>query len=326
MAFELKQLRDNQVLHSGDVTEPDINRKQLWENTSTLNLPAASATMTEWCFDGIRIMHSNWIHKEPGAMAWKSDLEIVGLQFMLQGKYSMQVSPAHQPLNFSGNQHNMLYMNSASGELKSEASGTRFFMLQFAKDAFLQLTEGANETLQRFAEKVLKGEPTFIADHNLGITLPMQQAIQAIIHCPYQNGIKKLFLLSKAIEILVLQAELFHQQMQQTKKVLRTSYDRERIVFVRDHLLQHLDNPPGLSELARMAGLNEYKLKHGFRELFNTTAFGFVAEKRLELALSYLRDTDHSIGDIASMLGYSSIQHFSNAFKKKFGVSPNKGR
>jgi len=81
-----------------------------------------------------------------------------------------------------------------------------------------------------------------------------------------------------------------------------------------------------LVELARIVGLNEYKLKHGFKEIFQTTVFGYLAEKRLELARDYLIDPNKSITDIADLLGYSSIQHFSFAFKKKFGHSPKEGR
>jgi AraC-like DNA-binding protein len=56
--------------------------------------------------------------------------------------------------------------------------------------------------------------------------------------------------------------------------------------------------------------------------MYQTTVFGYLAEKRLELARDYLSDPNKSVTDIADLLGYSSIQHFSYAFKKKFGHSP----
>lgn len=87
-------------------------------------------------------------------------------------------------------------------------------------------------------------------------------------------------------------------------------------------MTQHIDAPPSLSELAHLSGLNEYKLKQGFKEMFSTTVFGYLAEKRLELARDYLSDPNRSVTEIADSLGYASIQHFSYAFKKKFGHSP----
>jgi AraC-like DNA-binding protein len=82
--------------------------------------------------------------------------------------------------------------------------------------------------------------------------------------------------------------------------------------------------PPTLSELAKAVGINEYKLKKGFKETFGNTVFGYLADTRLELARIELFEKKKSVSQLAFELGYSSIQHFSNAFKKKFGVSPGR--
>jgi AraC-like DNA-binding protein len=71
-----------------------------------------------------------------------------------------------------------------------------------------------------------------------------------------------------------------------------------------------------------MVGLNEYKLKRGFKETFNTTVFGYLADQRLNLAQQYLRDTDKTAAEISAELGYCTPQHFNNAFKRKFGFTP----
>ena len=133
-----------------------------------------------------------------------------------------------------------------------------------------------------------------------------------------------MFLLSKSIELLVLQAEAYNKAKDSGPKFLKTEYDKERIVYAREYLIKHLDMPPGLSELARAAGINEYKLKKGFKETFGNTVFGYLAETRLELAKNDLLEKKKSVSEIAFELGYSSVQHFSNAFKKKFGVSPGR--
>jgi AraC-like DNA-binding protein len=73
-----------------------------------------------------------------------------------------------------------------------------------------------------------------------------------------------------------------------------------------------------------MAGLNEFKLKKGFKETFNQTVFEYLSDVRLETARNDLLNTGKSVTEIACELGYSSLQHFSAAFSKKFGVSPKK--
>jgi AraC-like DNA-binding protein len=91
-------------------------------------------------------------------------------------------------------------------------------------------------------------------------------------------------------------------------------------------LLAHLDCPPSLTELAKVAGLNAYKLKRGFKETFGVPAFQYLADVRLGRAREDMLAGRKSATEIAFELGYSSLPHFSHAFKKKFGVSPSRVR
>jgi AraC-like DNA-binding protein len=126
------------------------------------------------------------------------------------------------------------------------------------------------------------------------------------------------------MELLVLQAEAYNSFQKRGRDYLKTEYDKERIIYAREYLIQHLDLPPSLTDLARVAGINEYKLKRGFKEMFGNTVFGYLADTRLELAKTDLLERKKSASEIAFELGYSSVQHFSTAFKKKFGASPTK--
>ncbi|MBC9929089.1 helix-turn-helix transcriptional regulator [Chitinophaga qingshengii] len=309
-----------------DRTQPGINTPQLHEGSAEVSMAFGRGQMSHWMFDGIRMIKSDWEYNNRSQMSWQNEDDVIHLHFIMRGHMVMESLEGKAPLHFTTNTHNMLYNNMAPGIVSNEELNASAFILQFTKETFLQLTEHSDEVLQRFADKVLTGKPGALSDRSLPIDLSMQQTINAILHCGYQGGIKKMFLFSKAIEMLVLQAASYHQYHQRQSSIVRTAYDRDRLHFAREHLLENLENPPTLPALAKLAGLNEYKLKHGFKELFNTTAFGLVAEQRLELARTYLLDHHKTVGEIADMLGYSSIQHFSSAFKKKFGRSPNKAR
>ena len=95
-------------------------------------------------------------------------------------------------------------------------------------------------------------------------------------------------------------------------------------MYAREYIMNNLETPPGLSELAKIVGINEYKLKRGFKEIFGNTVFGYLSDARLEIAKNDLLESKKTVSGISSELGYSSVQHFSSAFKKKFGLSPNK--
>ena len=106
--------------------------------------------------------------------------------------------------------------------------------------------------------------------------------------------------------------------------------DRERksrkLIEAKELLNTRIDNPPTIVELSKLTGINEYKLKKGFKELFGTTIFGYIHHSRMSLAKRLLLGTDKSAKEIAYETGYSSPQHFSNAFKKQFGITPNNVR
>ena len=134
-----------------------------------------------------------------------------------------------------------------------------------------------------------------------------------------------MFLQSKCVELLILQAQAYEDALGKTAtSIIKTDFDKERILFARDYLIQNALQPPTLRELSKIAGINEFKLKKGFKEIFNSTVFGYLTDHKLGQARELLSFGNTSIKELADDLGYSSVQHFSTAFKKKFGISPGR--
>lgn len=107
-----------------------------------------------------------------------------------------------------------------------------------------------------------------------------------------------------------------------TCKFLSNSDDREKISKAREILLQHIGEPLTIKALSRKVAINECYLKKGFKELFGTTIFDFYQTQRMEHAKYLLYDKGLSVTEVSSLLGYSSISHFSTAFKKHTGIKP----
>ena len=105
-------------------------------------------------------------------------------------------------------------------------------------------------------------------------------------------------------------------------KFLANEADREKIVKAREVLLQHIGEPITIKELSRKVAINECYLKKGFKELFGTTIFDFYQSQRMEHARYLLYEKGLSVTEVSIMLGYSSISHFSTAFKKHTGLKP----
>lgn len=107
-----------------------------------------------------------------------------------------------------------------------------------------------------------------------------------------------------------------------TCKFLANEADREKIGRAREILIQQIGEPITIKELSRRVAINECYLKKGFKEMFGTTIFDFYQSQRMEHAKFLLYEKGLSVTDVSSLLGYSSISHFSTAFKKHTGLKP----
>ena len=85
-----------------------------------------------------------------------------------------------------------------------------------------------------------------------------------------------------------------------------------------------METPPGLKELAKQAGLNEYQLKVGFKEIYGNTVFGYLLDHKLDHARVLLDTAKYQVNEVAYQIGYTNPSHFIASFKKKFGVTPKK--
>jgi AraC-like DNA-binding protein len=98
----------------------------------------------------------------------------------------------------------------------------------------------------------------------------------------------------------------------------------EKIRLSKKILIERMSHPPGLKELAREIGLNEYQLKVGFKNIYGTTAFGFLTDYKMDHSRKLLDSGKYKVNEAAYALGYTNPSHFIAAFKKKFGVTPKK--
>jgi AraC-like DNA-binding protein len=68
--------------------------------------------------------------------------------------------------------------------------------------------------------------------------------------------------------------------------------------------------------------MNECYLKKGFKALVGKTIHEYQQELRISRAKVLLQHEGQSVTDVANILGYSSISHFSTAFKRVTGLKP----
>lgn len=148
--------------------------------------------------------------------------------------------------------------------------------------------------------------------------------LRRILDGLHASGVGALFLESACLELVALQLDEYMKEASQgcPRSQTLADTDRERIHAARDLLVRDLVHPPTIMELARRVGINDFKLKQGFRAVFGTTVFGYFRNYRLEKAREYLEDGDMNVSEAASRIGYQNFGHFSKAFHERFGVRP----
>jgi len=276
---------------------------------------------SSWEINNILLSHNITDYHSNDLKITKNNTEYVRLHFGLQGSYDFSFAQLNSSYSLSGPHNNIMYSDGLEIAVTNKTKRIETFGVNFTTDSFIEIGQNGNDILKRFTEKVIKKENSILSKEWRTNNFKIQQVIQEIIHCSYQGPLKDLFLLSKSIELLVLQAELYEQNT--THSFIKTQIDKRKLMEAQELLNARIDHPPTVVELSKLIGMNEYKLKKGFKELFGTTIFGYIHHARMRLAKRLLLGTDKTAKEIAYDTGYSSPQHFSTAFKKQFGVTPN---
>ncbi len=89
-----------------------------------------------------------------------------------------------------------------------------------------------------------------------------------------------------------------------------------------DLLLEQMEDPPPLRELARMVHSNDRTLTDLFYQAYGLSVFAWLRRERLKRACTLLLESSHPVSEVAAMVGFSHAA-FSTAFKEQYGVTPS---
>ena len=155
--------------------------------------------------------------------------------------------------------------------------------------------------------------PSFI------MTPEMLRIIDSLFNITYEGKTKIMFFRSQITALL----SHFFGQLAVLKTTRINTPERKKLNLAKDILVNNLENPPSLSEISKQIGLNTFKLKKEFKELFGVPVFKYLQNERLTLAHKMISGQQSTVQEAAWHVGYDSLSSFSNAFEKKFGYRPS---
>ena len=251
------------------------------------------------------------------------DEECVEMHFTLNGGASTSINKMVNAYTTNNNTHNIFYCNDIKGKIDWYSKQMNIFEINLRPSFFEQYLPNDN-MFKKFKKIIQNKEIGFLNKNDYPITPQMHQVIQEIINCSWVNEYRQLFLDSKVLELLLLQMDQISTfsintvYRQTSKTIIDKMHD------VRDIILEQLNNPLSLSDLAREVSTNKGTLKKEFKKVFGTTVFGYIRDLKMEDAKKMLLNQQLSINEVSDKIGYKNPQHFSTAFKRKFGMSPSK--
>lgn len=130
--------------------------------------------------------------------------------------------------------------------------------------------------------------------------------VPEINSCKHQND-------CKAIQPITLPE--FRSRKTNSKEIsfaLAASYVRE-----------HLDKKITLEIVAKLSGMSKSHFSRSFRNSHGITFQNFLAQHRIDKALTLLQDSDLQITQVAFAVGFAELSSFTRTFQRHIGMSPS---
>jgi AraC-like DNA-binding protein len=175
-----------------------------------------------------------------------------------------------------------------------------------------------------FYEKVLSFQYASSFSRTLNLCTRTRIVVEGLLNHQYNDSLENIFVNAQTQMLLLYSLDCIEDKEPEviTCKFLHNEADRDKVARARNILLQKIGEPITIKQLSRKVAMNECYLKKGFKEMYGTTIFEFYQSQRMEHARYLLYEKGESVTEVSLQLGYSSISHFSTAFKKHTGLKP----
>jgi AraC-like DNA-binding protein len=131
------------------------------------------------------------------------------------------------------------------------------------------------------------------------MTPEMQIIVDQVFHNRFEGKARMMFFRSQMTALLAH----FFGRLSTMEEERISSIERDKLQQARDVLVNNMETPPSLSELSKQIGLNTFKLKKNFKELFGVPVFKYLQNERLNKAHHLIRDDGFTIQEAAWQVG-----------------------
>jgi len=279
--------------------------------------------------DGIQINYSSLSVTREISLEAKAAEKCIEMHFSLTGKFTAENYVLQKPVEITQLQHNLFSIPSdLSTNLTFQAGKEPVvkFDILFDQAYFQQILNEECAVHRQLLNKISSNQ-MMLGDRNyLNISPLMLSVLTDIMTCKRRGYFKRLYLEAKVMELFLLQTELLQEKHfdKGCTYLTKFSKDIDKLYYVKELIDKEPETEHSLAGLSRLAGLNVFKLKNGFKSMFGDTVFGYINELKMAKAKKLLIEENKQVNEVAYLLGYNSPNNFSTAFKRRYGINPGK--
>lgn len=192
-----------------------------------------------------------------------------------------------------------------------------------------------------FKEVKIKLPKSFLIDHGFvndmelkkltdeNVILPITDELFTILMSLERKDISgtanRMYLKAKVFELMAIQMESYKNKDLNFGKI-NSDKTIKRLYAIRQVIKSNLHKNLSLKQLTVEAGMNGNTLNREFNRVFGCTISEYSSLEKMGKAKFMLENTENLVYQIAEEVGYKNATHFSAAFKRKFGITPNEYR
>jgi AraC-like DNA-binding protein len=320
MDFEIKTEGGGDVFIYQDLPAELKRLPKLLAGWFTLKGDWGDASFLYYRGDGFTLAFNDYLITNNTVMMARPALHILELHISLGKPIIGTWDGIAQPSLLEG-QFNLSYTPHVNTKVNFKARNVHAsYDIHFEKPFLIELASDF-PLLAEFLERVEKNEATELFKSNYYCSPDMLATIKFIETNNYSVAAQKRLSEYKVKEILIAALERIEGRPS-NREIKLFPRDVEALLSVKGAFEQQLDEIPSLKQLCRLSGLNEDKLKRGFKKLFGTTPYDYHIQLKMLEAKRLLLDTDKTIYEIAYTIGYHHVSNFCIEFKKLFGCQP----
>jgi len=269
---------------------------------------------------GFTLNITQMVFKEDVEMVTPFPAHLVGFTFCLKGESTFVPPQEPNPLVFKDGLSTFYKTTPHEGRAQFK-KGTDYISIAIHLEApyFKEVIGNQFSSLPHEFQDALStenGHRMYVQSFDSRIRLLLEELSEQEF-----NGLSKQFFIEgKVLEIMGLTLDAVTSSKTESRL---TENEEEKIRACEALLRAQYNQPLSLLQLAREVGLNDFKLKQGFKATYGRPVFKYLQEYRLKKAKESLEREQLTVSEVAENIGYNSLGSFSNAFMNQFGIRPN---